>query len=137
LVPAGRDVLHNTQTRALDIFPLLPARPRYAPSPAYWGTESAPSLERLHFRREAVKWGFPRNGVREHERKRLLRRSPFPAIKRKAVESVCRMHGAAGGAPKGNRNALKHGEFAAKTLALKREIQALARKARETMAAIE
>jgi uncharacterized protein YjcR len=51
--------------------------------------------------------------------------------------SVCRMHGAAGGAPRGNRNAIKHGEFAAKTLALKREIQALARMARETMAAIE
>jgi hypothetical protein len=38
---------------------------------------------------------------------------------------------------RGNRNAIKHGEFAAKTLALKREIQALARMARETMAAIE
>ena len=47
------------------------------------------------------------------------------------------MHGAGGGAPKGNRNAIKHGEFAAKTLALKREIQALARMARQTMAAIE
>jgi uncharacterized protein YjcR len=47
------------------------------------------------------------------------------------------MHGAAGGAPSGNRNALKHGEFAAKTLALKREIQALARIARETMDAIK
>jgi periplasmic glucans biosynthesis protein len=51
--------------------------------------------------------------------------------------SVCRMHGAGGGAPKGNRNAMKHGEFAAETLALKREIQALARLARETMARIE
>jgi hypothetical protein len=50
---------------------------------------------------------------------------------------VCRMHGAAGGAPRGNRNALKHGEFTAETLALKREIQALARLARETMAATE
>jgi uncharacterized protein YjcR len=47
------------------------------------------------------------------------------------------MHGAGGGAPKGNKNALKHGEFAAKTLALKREIQALAELARETMAWIE
>jgi uncharacterized protein YjcR len=47
------------------------------------------------------------------------------------------MHGAAGGAPEGNRNALKHGEFAAETIALKREIQALARMAREAMAAIE
>jgi uncharacterized protein YjcR len=47
------------------------------------------------------------------------------------------MHGAADGAPKGNRNALKHGEFAAEALALKREIQALARMARETLVAIE
>jgi uncharacterized protein YjcR len=51
--------------------------------------------------------------------------------------SVCRMHGAGGGAPSGNRNALKHGGFTAETIALKREIQALARMARETMAAIE
>jgi hypothetical protein len=50
---------------------------------------------------------------------------------------VCRMHGAAGGAPKGNKNALKHGEMAAKSLALKKEIQALARMARESMAAIK
>jgi uncharacterized protein YjcR len=47
------------------------------------------------------------------------------------------MHGAGGGAPKGNRNAVKHGEYAAETLALKREIQALARMARETLVAIE
>ena len=50
---------------------------------------------------------------------------------------VGRMHGAAGGAPRANRNALKHGGFAAETLALKREVQALARLARQTMAAIE
>jgi uncharacterized protein YjcR len=47
------------------------------------------------------------------------------------------MHGAGGGAPRGNRNAVKHGEFAAETLAMKREIQTLARMARETTAAIE
>ena len=51
--------------------------------------------------------------------------------------SVCRMHGAGGGAPKGNRNAVKHGEFTAEVLALKRQISALARMARETMGAIE
>ena len=51
--------------------------------------------------------------------------------------NVCRMHGAAGGAPKGNRNALKHGNFTAESLALRKEVQALARLARETMAAIE
>ena len=50
---------------------------------------------------------------------------------------VCRMHGACGGAPKGNRNALKHGNFTAEGLALKRQISALARMARETTAAIE
>ena len=37
--------------------------------------------------------------------------------------SVCRMHGAGGGAPKGNRNALKHGGFTAEGLALKRADQ--------------
>jgi uncharacterized protein YjcR len=47
------------------------------------------------------------------------------------------MHGAAGGAPKGNRNALKHGASSAKTLALKRQTTALVRLVRETMAAIE
>ena len=51
--------------------------------------------------------------------------------------SVCRMHGAGGGAPRGNRNAWKHGAHSAETLTLRREIQALARMARETMAAIE
>jgi hypothetical protein len=51
--------------------------------------------------------------------------------------SVCRMHGAAGGAPKGNRNALKHGASSAETLTLRKEVHALARMARETMAAIE
>jgi uncharacterized protein YjcR len=47
------------------------------------------------------------------------------------------MHGAGGGAPRGNKNALKHGGFTAETRALKGEIQALARIARETMATIE
>jgi uncharacterized protein YjcR len=47
------------------------------------------------------------------------------------------MHGAGGGAPKGNKNALKHGGFTAEAMALKKEIAALARMARETMAAIE
>jgi hypothetical protein len=51
--------------------------------------------------------------------------------------AVCRMHGANGGAPKGNRNALKHGEFTAEAIAMKRQINALARMARETMGTIE
>ena len=48
--------------------------------------------------------------------------------------SVYRMHGAGGGAPKGNRNALKHGGFTAEGLALKGEVSAMAR---ETIRALE
>jgi uncharacterized protein YjcR len=47
------------------------------------------------------------------------------------------MHGAGGGAPRGNRNALKHGAHTAEARALNREIQALARMARATMGEIE
>ena len=47
------------------------------------------------------------------------------------------MNGAAGEAPKGNQNALKHGASSAEMLALRKEVQALAQMARETMAAIE
>jgi uncharacterized protein YjcR len=51
--------------------------------------------------------------------------------------SVCRMHGAHGGAPKGNRNALKRGNYTAEAMAFKKDILALVRVARETMAEIE
>ena len=47
------------------------------------------------------------------------------------------MHGAGGGARKGNRNAVKHGAMVAQSLALKKEVQALARMAREMLAEIE
>jgi uncharacterized protein YjcR len=50
---------------------------------------------------------------------------------------VCRMHGAGGGAPEGNCNALKHGAHTAEARALRREIQTLARMARATIAEIE
>ena len=43
------------------------------------------------------------------------------------------MHGASGGAPKGNRNAWKHGEAGGEALALRKEIQALARMAGKAM----
>lgn len=50
---------------------------------------------------------------------------------------VCRMHGAGGGAPKGNKNTVKHGAMVAESLALRKvEVQELARMARKTMAAI-
>jgi uncharacterized protein YjcR len=51
--------------------------------------------------------------------------------------SVCRMHGAGGGAPPGNRNALQHGAFSAESIALSKEAASTARKARETLAVIK
>jgi hypothetical protein len=47
------------------------------------------------------------------------------------------MHGAAGGAPKGNRNALKHGAFGAEAMAVRVDIRALTWMARKTLAAID
>jgi uncharacterized protein YjcR len=46
------------------------------------------------------------------------------------------MHGAGGGAPKGNRNAFKHGLYSAETLALNRMVRDLARSARELAEAV-
>jgi hypothetical protein len=47
------------------------------------------------------------------------------------------MRGACGGAPKGNKNALKPGDSTAESLAVKKQVHALARMAREMMTAIE
>jgi uncharacterized protein YjcR len=47
------------------------------------------------------------------------------------------MHGAGGGAPKGNRNALKHGLYTAEAIETWRMVSALTKQVRETMAAIE
>jgi uncharacterized protein YjcR len=47
------------------------------------------------------------------------------------------MHGAGGGAPRGNQNALKHGAFSVESIALAKEADSLARVARKTVAAIE
>ena len=41
--------------------------------------------------------------------------------------AVCRMHGACGGAPKGNRNALRHGRYTAEAIARRQEIAELVR----------
>jgi hypothetical protein len=47
-----------------------------------------------------------------------------PAVKGWAV---CRMHGAGGGAPLGNKNALKHGRYTTEAIAMRRAIRALLR----------
>ena len=44
---------------------------------------------------------------------------------------VCRMHGAGGGAPRGNRNAFKHGLYTAEAIETRRAIAALTKQARE------
>jgi hypothetical protein len=46
------------------------------------------------------------------------------------------MHGAGAWARRGNKNAVKHGAMVAESIALRREVQALARMTPETMAAI-
>jgi hypothetical protein len=53
-----------------------------------------------------------------------------------AGSKVCRMHGAGGGAPKGNRNALKHGGYTAETIKTQRMVVALAKQARELVETI-
>jgi len=41
------------------------------------------------------------------------------------------MHGAGGGAPRGNRNALKHGLYTAEAIETRRMVAALTKQARE------
>jgi hypothetical protein len=50
----------------------------------------------------------------------------------------CRMHGGApgSGAPKGNRNALRHGRYAAQTIAMRRAIRTLLQASRKLTALI-
>jgi hypothetical protein len=43
------------------------------------------------------------------------------------------MHGAGGGAPKGNRNGLKHGLYSAEAIETRRLVAELTRQARETV----
>jgi uncharacterized protein YjcR len=58
-----------------------------------------------------------------------------PAVKGKRR---CRMHGGApgSGAPKGNRNALRHGRYSAQAIAMLREMRALLRCSHELIEAI-
>ena len=44
--------------------------------------------------------------------------------------NVCRMHGACGGAPRGNQNALKHGLYSAELIETRRLVRELAGQAR-------
>ena len=59
-----------------------------------------------------------------------------PAVSGKAR---CRMHGGAkgSGAPKGNQNAFKHGLYTQETIAMRKELNALMRQARQTLREIK
>lgn len=57
-----------------------------------------------------------------------------PAVK---GYSVCRMHGAGGGAPKGNRNGLKHGLYSADAIEARRFVAESTRQARELVKTID
>jgi glucans biosynthesis protein len=50
--------------------------------------------------------------------------------------TVCRMHGAGGGAPRGNRNAYKHGRYTAEALAQRRWLRELLRESRALSAKV-
>ena len=50
---------------------------------------------------------------------------------------VCRMHGAGGGAPQGNRNAWKHGGYSRESIVLRRHIADLGRAARQLIDDLE
>lgn len=58
---------------------------------------------------------------------RLLPRGS-PAVR---GHSVCRLHGAGGGAPRGNKNAFKHGLYTAEALETRAAIARLTKQARE------
>jgi uncharacterized protein YjcR len=47
------------------------------------------------------------------------------------------MHGAGGGAPRGNRNALKHGARSAASLAITKEVNSLMSVARKTLEGVK
>lgn len=50
-----------------------------------------------------------------------------PAVRGK---SVCRMHGAGGGAPLGNKNARRHGRYGRESIEMRRALAELMRESR-------
>jgi hypothetical protein len=76
------------------------------------------------------------SNLRMHQARRCLARTrrgtPCQSLAMK--NGRCRMHGGPSpGAPKGNKNAYKHGRYTAEAIARRREISALMRAARDSM----
>ena len=66
--------------------------------------------------------------------KRSGKRCQAPAVRGKPV---CRMHGAGGGAPIGNRNARKHGYYGRANIEERRQIARFIRDARALVSSID
>lgn len=75
-----------------------------------------------------------------HQSKRCLAktRSAKPCQSPAMPNGRCRMHGGLStGAPKGNKNALKHGHYTAEAIAERREMREMIREFRELMGEID
>ena len=87
------------------------------------GGDGAKSQEQPHAKQIAMHQNSPRCGARTRSGSRC--RSPAMPNGR------CRMHGGMSpGAPKGNKNALKHGHYTAKAIARRHEIAKVLRDAK-------
>ena len=86
------------------------------------------SVQKSNWRNTAPMLSSPRCGART----RSGEPCKSPAVKGK---SRCRMHGGApgSGAPRGNKNALKHGQYTREALAVYRQVRALIRQSLELM----
>jgi hypothetical protein len=74
--------------------------------------------------------GAPSGTYRGLRHGRLLPRGKLCGSPAVTGHRVCRMHGAGGGAPQGNRNAWKHGGYSDQAVSLRRHIAELMRNAR-------
>jgi hypothetical protein len=87
---------------------------------------------RNHPRNTKPMLSSPRCGAKTRAGKPCM--SPAVSGKRR-----CRMHGGApgSGAPRGNKNALKHGRYTREAIAQRRQLQALLRQSRKLVQQIE
>jgi len=67
----------------------------------------------------------------------LSRRTGKPCRQPAMANGRCRFHGGKAGAPKGNRNAWKHGGYSAEAQAERRELRQLLREARDFLDDLE
>ncbi len=65
------------------------------------------------------------------------RRTGNPCRQPAMANGRCRMHGGKAGAPRGNKNALKHGHYTAQAIKNRRFLNKLLRESKETIEALE